>query len=127
MDIGEWLRSLGLERYEEAFRTNEIDATVLPRLTQENLKELGVTALGHRLKLLDAIAALPPVTSAKGSSVERPVAAALPGTLRSCAGCKVSGLSPVAKTRENEPRPASIAQSISPEAKTRRCSSSAPP
>ena len=58
MDLGGWLRSLGLERYETAFRENEIDETVLVRLTHENLKELGVTALGHRLKLLDAIAVL---------------------------------------------------------------------
>ena len=58
MDLGGWLRSLGLGKYEAAFRENEIDETVLPRLTHENLKELGVTALGHRLKLLDAIAAL---------------------------------------------------------------------
>ena len=58
MDVVVWLRSLGLGQYEAAFRDNEIDETVLPRLTQENLKELGVTALGHRLKLLDAIAAL---------------------------------------------------------------------
>ena len=58
MDVVVWLRSLGLGQYEAAFRENEIDETVLPRLTQENLKELGVSALGHRLKLLDAIAAL---------------------------------------------------------------------
>src|ERR1700731_407914 len=58
MDIVVWLRSLGLGKYEAAFRENEIDETVLPSLTHENLKELGVTALGHRLKLLDAIAAL---------------------------------------------------------------------
>jgi predicted ATPase len=58
MDIVVWLRSLGLGKYEAVFRENEIDETVLPGLTHENLKELGVTALGHRLKLLDAIAAL---------------------------------------------------------------------
>src|SRR5580704_15501123 len=58
MDIGAWLRSLGLGKYEAAFRENEIDETVLPSLTAEDLKELGVTALGHRRKLLDAIAAL---------------------------------------------------------------------
>jgi len=58
MDIVVWLRSLGLGKYEAAFRENEIDDTVLPDLTAEDLKELGVTALGHRLKLLDAIAAL---------------------------------------------------------------------
>ena len=58
MDLGTWLRSLGLEKYEGAFRENEIDGTVLPRLTAEDLKELGVSALGHRRKLLDAIATL---------------------------------------------------------------------
>jgi SAM domain (Sterile alpha motif) len=54
MDILVWLRSLGLGKYEAAFRENEIDETVLPSLTHENLKELGVTSLGHRVKLLDA-------------------------------------------------------------------------
>ena len=58
MDIVVWLRSLGLGKYEAVFRENEIDETVLPSLTHENLKELGVTSLGHRVKLLDAIAAL---------------------------------------------------------------------
>ena len=58
MDVVVWLRSLGLGKYEAAFRDNEIDETVLPGLTAEDLKELGVAALGHRRKLLDAIAAL---------------------------------------------------------------------
>jgi hypothetical protein len=53
-----WLRSLGLGQHEAAFRQNDIDGTVLPNLTAEDLKELGVAALGHRRKLLDAIAAL---------------------------------------------------------------------
>jgi hypothetical protein len=46
MDLGEWLRSLGLERYEPAFRENDIDDAILPRLTAEDLKELGVSSLG---------------------------------------------------------------------------------
>src|SRR5215475_5453604 len=58
MDIEGWLRSLGLEKYEAAFRENEIDDTILLRLTAEDLKELGVGPIGHRRKLLDAIAAL---------------------------------------------------------------------
>jgi class 3 adenylate cyclase len=58
MDIGAWLRSLGLERYQAAFRDNEIDETVLPNLTSEDLKDLGVAVVGHRRKLLDAIAGL---------------------------------------------------------------------
>src|SRR6516165_9385993 len=58
MDLGEWLRSLGLGQYEAAFRENEIDDTLLLRLTAEDLKDLGVAVVGHRRKLLDAIAAL---------------------------------------------------------------------
>ena len=58
MDVGVWLRGLGLERYEAAFRDNEIDETVLPALTAEDLKDLGVVVVGHRRKLLGAIAAL---------------------------------------------------------------------
>jgi class 3 adenylate cyclase len=56
MDIGGWLRGLGLERYEQAFRENEIDLRVLPELTADDLKELGVAAIGHRRLLLKAIA-----------------------------------------------------------------------
>jgi hypothetical protein len=70
MDIVVWLRSLGLGKYEAAFRENEIDETVLPSLTHETLKELGVAAVGHRLKLLDAIAALRSNTSGKAPSVD---------------------------------------------------------
>ena len=55
MDIGGWLRGLGLERYEQAFRDNEIDLRVLPELTADDLKELGVAAIGHRRLLLKAI------------------------------------------------------------------------
>ena len=40
MDIAAWLRELGLERYEEAFRENEIDAEILPKLTADDLKDL---------------------------------------------------------------------------------------
>jgi class 3 adenylate cyclase len=58
MDVATWLRSLGLERYEEAFRDNEIDERVLLSLTQEDLKEIGVGPVGHRRMLLEAIAAL---------------------------------------------------------------------
>jgi class 3 adenylate cyclase/predicted ATPase len=58
MDVGGWLRKLGLEQYEAAFRENEIDETVLPRLTAEDLKDLGVSIVGHRRKLLDAVAVL---------------------------------------------------------------------
>jgi class 3 adenylate cyclase/tetratricopeptide (TPR) repeat protein len=58
VDIAAWLHGLGLQQYEPAFRPNEIDARVLPSLTAEDLKDLGVTLVGHRRRLLDAIAAL---------------------------------------------------------------------
>ena len=58
MGIRGWLRGLGLERYEQAFRENEIDLRVLPELTADDLKELGVGAIGHRRLLLKAIADL---------------------------------------------------------------------
>jgi hypothetical protein len=78
MDIVVWLRSLGLGKYEAAFRENEIDETVLPSLTHETLKELGVTAIGHRLKLLDAIAGLHGGTSPHGPSGDLKTAPAAP-------------------------------------------------
>ena len=64
MDLGGWLRSLGLEQYEAAFRENEINERVLPSLTQEDLKEIGVGPVGHRRLLLEAIAALRDETGA---------------------------------------------------------------
>jgi hypothetical protein len=65
MDVAVWLRSLGLEKYEAAFRENEINEQVLPSLTADDLKELGVTALRHRRILPDAIAALRADTGGK--------------------------------------------------------------
>jgi class 3 adenylate cyclase len=60
----------GLERYEAAFRENEIDESVLHSLTHEPLKEIGVTAAGHRLRLLDAIAMFSGDASAKAAPAE---------------------------------------------------------
>ena len=78
MDIVVWLRSLGLGKYEAIFRENEIDETVLPSLTHENLKELGVASLGHRVKLLDAIAALRSDASGKTPSVDAATTSSTP-------------------------------------------------
>ena len=58
MDVGEWLRGLGLGQYEEKFRDNKIDADLLPRLTVDDLKDIGVSVVGDRRRLLDAIAAI---------------------------------------------------------------------
>src|SRR5215510_4183461 len=68
MDVAAWLRDLGLERYVSAFRDNDIDADVLPKLTAEDLISIGITSVGHRRKLLETIAGLgmvvPPVVAA---------------------------------------------------------------
>ena len=48
MDIANWLRALGLERYEATFRENDVTAQLLPRLTSDDLKDLGITSVGHR-------------------------------------------------------------------------------
>ncbi len=60
MDIAAWLHGLGLEQYEQSFRDNDIDAGVLSELTTDDLIGLGMTSIGHRRKLLAAIAALTP-------------------------------------------------------------------
>jgi class 3 adenylate cyclase len=78
MDVVVWLRSLGLGKYEAVFRGNDIDETVLPSLTHEHLKELGVASLGHRVKLLDAIAALRSDASGKTPSVDAATASSAP-------------------------------------------------
>jgi class 3 adenylate cyclase len=58
MDVGGWLRGLGLGQYEEKFRDNRIDSDLLPRLTVDDLKDIGGSVVGDRRRLLDAIAAL---------------------------------------------------------------------
>jgi class 3 adenylate cyclase/tetratricopeptide (TPR) repeat protein len=77
MDVGSWLRSLGLGQYEAAFRDNAVDAEVLPELADGDLEKLGVL-LGHRKRLLKAIAELapadkivPPTSLAPSTTAER--------------------------------------------------------
>ena len=73
MDVGGWLRGLGLSQYEEKFRENKIDAEVLPHLTAGDLRELGVAAVGDRRKLLagiEALAARSQTTSAQLKHIE---------------------------------------------------------
>src|SRR6266542_3628420 len=74
IEITEWLRELGLEQCAPAFRDNAIDHRILPKLTAEDLKDLGVSLVGHPRQLLDAIAAL---------NAEMPVA--VPATSRKAA------------------------------------------
>jgi class 3 adenylate cyclase len=83
MDITAWLRSLGLEQYEPAFRENDVDAGVLPRLTSEDLKDIGVTSVGHRRRMLDAIAVLQEEPGDRAAaSQQAPTAAAVPSAER---------------------------------------------
>ena len=63
MDIDGWLRGIGLPQYAETFRANDIDIELLGRLSNDDLKEIGLLSLGPRKKLLAAIAALAGVAS----------------------------------------------------------------
>jgi len=58
LDIDGWLRRIGLAQYAEMFRANDIDGEMLGRLTNDDLKDIGVASFGHRKKLLEAIAEL---------------------------------------------------------------------
>jgi len=79
MDLSAWLRGLGLAQYEQAFRENAIEADVLARLTAQDLKELGVAPVGHRRRLLDAIAALrAPAASSPDDARQMRILSALP-------------------------------------------------
>jgi hypothetical protein len=83
LDIEAWLRGLGLEHYAQAFRDNAIDGEILPKLTADDLKDIGVTIVGHRRKMLEAIAALravngpaPPPAAEEAHTLPTPAAAA---------------------------------------------------
>jgi class 3 adenylate cyclase/predicted ATPase len=77
LDIDGWLRGIGLAQYAEIFRANDIDDELLGRLTNDDLKDIGVASLGHRMKLLKAIAAL---TAAPEAPSSIPVAVTEPKT-----------------------------------------------
>ena len=77
MDVAAWLIGLGLEQYAPAFHDNAIDGEVLRELTADDLRDLGVTLVGHRRKLLAAIAALeaePPARDVARSGASAPSA-----------------------------------------------------
>jgi class 3 adenylate cyclase len=70
MNVAEWLRALGLDRYGATFRENDVDSELLPNLTADDLKEIGIASLGHRRRLLEAIAALRPKVTPAGDPVQ---------------------------------------------------------
>jgi class 3 adenylate cyclase len=76
VDIAAWLHGLGLQQYEQAFYDNAIDSAILPELTADDLKDLGVTLVGHRRKLLAAIAALRCEDSSRHPAADKGVPAA---------------------------------------------------
>jgi class 3 adenylate cyclase len=78
LDIDGWLREIGLPQYAEMFRANDIDGELLGRLTNDDLKDIGVASFGHRKKLLEAIAELggaPTETPASPPVVPAPIPA----------------------------------------------------
>ena len=79
-EIADWLKSLGMAEYAQRFAENDVDCTILGDLTDQDLKDLGVVSLGHRRKLLRAIAALGEPLAAVGAA-DSPEAAAPPAPL----------------------------------------------
>ena len=68
VDVAQWLADLGLSQYSDAFEEHAIDGDILEKLNDDDLKELGVKALGHRKRLLEAIAAFSATNAAYSSS-----------------------------------------------------------
>src|SRR4029077_8938771 len=71
IDVGAWLRDLGLGQYEAVFRENEIDIDILPELTESHLEKLGMP-LGHRIRLLKAISNLEASEKSAGAVAPAP-------------------------------------------------------
>jgi class 3 adenylate cyclase/tetratricopeptide (TPR) repeat protein len=71
MDVRGWLERLGLGQYADAFVANHIDGRLLRALTADDLRELGVSSLGHRKRLLEAIANLQQAEPAGAPEAER--------------------------------------------------------
>jgi class 3 adenylate cyclase len=99
MDVAEWLRKLGLEEYEPAFRANNVDAQVLRRLTAEDLISIGVTSVGHRRRLLDAIAALADEAPA---ALDSPIRAAAERRQLTVMFCDLVGSTPLSARLDPE-------------------------
>jgi predicted ATPase/class 3 adenylate cyclase len=87
MDVVDWLRRLGLEEYEPKFRENRIDVNVLPNLTVEDLKDLGISLVGDRRRLLDAIAAM----RAEATPVDKAIAPSPAAAARDSAAMSTIG------------------------------------
>jgi hypothetical protein len=102
MDLGGWLRSLGLERYEAAFRENAVAPDVLRDLTDQDLEKIGVL-LGDRRRLLRAIAELDGAPSPAPSSATSPAPAPSPGKSTSVSAAAASPISAVVEVSGERP------------------------
>jgi class 3 adenylate cyclase len=72
--VAEWLQKLGLDQYVQRFAENDINFAILPHLTDQDLRELGVQSLGHRRQLLLAIAEISSVQKETASPPSEPIA-----------------------------------------------------
>jgi len=88
MDVGVWLRSLGLGQYEATFQDNEIDGAVLPKLTVDDLKDLGVAVVGHRRKIMSAVEELNAASVARADAMKPPQTQAPPSVGASSGGAE---------------------------------------
>jgi hypothetical protein len=80
MDVGDWLRNLGLGQYQHIFRDNGVDGAVLPKLTVDDLKEMGVAGVGHRRKIIAAIEE-PNASSAVTTQTVKPASTTSPASV----------------------------------------------
>ena len=78
--VEEWLKSLGFGEYAARFVENDIDWMILAELTDQDLEKIGVASLGHRRRLLKAIAALN--KAPEGGMMPAPPPVAPPARLR---------------------------------------------
>ena len=77
--VTDWLEKLGMSEYAEHFSENDIDFSILPELTDQDLEKIGVASLGHRRKILKAIAALDgPVAAAPPAAARAPLSGPAP-------------------------------------------------
>ena len=100
MDIAAWLTSLGLSEYAPAFRDNDIDPAVLSSLTADDLMAIGVTSVGHRRKLLNAIAALAMGPEELPPADQRPALDAAPDEAQVSVSASAKAPSPRAERRQ---------------------------
>src|SRR5258708_23936682 len=78
VEVGAWLSGLGLDRYKQAFEDNAIDFSLLPKLTADDLRDIGITAVGHRRKLLEEIAAFQDSSGTSTQTSDAPTAPPVP-------------------------------------------------